>query len=94
MIGRDGADGAARRDQHRAQHVAHLEALERDGRLIFAGPIRSPADDRSVGAVIVLEAPDADAARRLVEADPFVAGGVFESITLDPFRQIHPRAGS
>lgn len=92
MIGRDGPDGAARRDQNRAEHVAHLEALQREGRLIFAGPIRNPADDRSIGAVIVLEAPDVDAARRLVESDPFVAGGVFSSFTLDPFRQVYPKA--
>jgi uncharacterized protein len=93
MIGRDGPDGAARRDQHRAQHVAWLENLRREGQLVFAGPIRSPTDDRSVGAVIVLEAPSIDAARRLVESDPFFAGGVYASSTLDPFRQIHPPAG-
>jgi uncharacterized protein len=93
MIGRDGAEGSARRDEHRAEHVAYLAALERQGQLIFAGPIRSAEDDRSIGAVIVLEAASADAARRLVDADPFVAGGVYASLTLDPFRQVHPRAG-
>ncbi len=91
MIGRDGPDGAERRNQHRAAHVAYLETLHRAGRIAFAGPMRNPSNDCSVGAVIVLHAATIDEARRLVDEDPFVAGGVYSSWSLDPFRQAYPK---
>lgn len=71
--------------------MAHLEALDRAGRLAFAGPIRNEANDQSVGAVIVFEAPSLDEARDLIASDPYVAGGVFDTWSVDPFRKAFPR---
>ena len=90
MIGWDGSEGADRRDRHREQHLAHIRTLQRDGRVVFAGPIRDDGDDRSIGAVIVLEAATLDEARQLVDRDPYVVGGVFASVTVNPFRQVAP----
>ncbi len=90
FIGHDGPDGFERRKAKREGHVAHLEALYRDGQLVFGGPIRD-ASDRSIGAVLVLDAPDLAAARALVERDPYVAGGVFERIELSHFVRAFPR---
>jgi hypothetical protein len=90
MIGWDGPDGAMRRDQNRRLHLDHIRTLERDGRIIFAGPIRSDSGDGSVGAVIVLEAANLEEARALVKRDPYVTGGVFESFTVNPFKQVIP----
>ncbi len=92
MIGWDGPDGAARRDHHREQHLAHIHELEHEGRITFAGPIRNDANDRSIGAVIVLEAADLDEARTIVDRDPFVVGGVFEKVTVRPFKQVIPES--
>ena len=91
MIGHDGPDGAERRDQHRAQHVAHLEALDREGRIVLAGTPRNDNNDASVGAVIIFEADNLEDARDLVRSDPFVVGGVFESLTVAPFKHAYPR---
>jgi uncharacterized protein YciI len=93
MIGRDGPAGAAARDRNRAGHVAHLDALEADGRIVFAGPVRDEADERSIGAVIVFEAESLEAARDLVARDPYVEGGVFETWSVRPFRRAYPRQG-
>lgn len=90
MIGWDGPEGADRRDRHREQHVAYVRALERDGRVLFAGPIRDDEDDGSIGAVIILEAATLEDARQLVDRDPYVTGGVFESVTVNPFKQVIP----
>jgi uncharacterized protein YciI len=90
FIGRDGPDGAARRQANRERHVAHLEALDRAGRLVYGGPIRDESD-RSIGAVLVLDAPDLDAARAIVEQDPYVVGGVFERVELNRFVRAFPR---
>ncbi len=91
MIGRDGADGARLRDQHREQHLAYVARLDEEGRITLAGPIRDDSGDQSVGAVIVFEAANLAEARRIVDADPYVAGGVYESVTVSPFKLVFPK---
>jgi uncharacterized protein YciI len=90
MIGWDGPEGPGRRDRHRAAHLDYVRTLQRDGRITFAGPIRNEDDEHSIGVVIVLEAPALQDAKALVDRDPYVAGGVFKSITVHPFRQVIP----
>ncbi len=92
MIAHDGPDGATLRNQHRERHLAHVEKLDRAGRIVMAGPIRDDANECSIGAVIVFEAADLQDARDLVDSDPYVAGGVFESVTVRPFRQVFPKS--
>ncbi len=90
MIGLDGPEGSDRRDRHREQHVAHVRALEREGRMVFAGPIRDDENEHSIGVVMVLETLTLDEAHELIDRDPYVSGGVFDSIIVKPFRQVIP----
>ena len=90
MIGWDGSDGAKRRDQHRKQHLACVGDLDREGRIILAGPIRSEDGEKSIGAVIVFEAANLAEAREIIDRDPYVVGGVYESLTVSPFKQVFP----
>lgn len=91
VIGHDGPDGTARRDEHRAAHVAYIEALDRAGRITFAGPMKSEDGATSTGVVILLEAPSLDDARRVVHDDPYVKGGVYEVLTIAPVRKAFPK---
>ncbi|HUU82956.1 MAG TPA: YciI family protein [Phycisphaerae bacterium] len=91
MIGHDGPDGPHRRGQHRDQHVAYWTAMDEAGRVTLAGPIRDESNEASTGAVIVFEAADLKDAREIVERDPYVAGGVFESLTVAPFKHVFPK---
>ncbi len=90
MIARDGPEGAARRGTHREGHMAHIRKLEGEGCIAYAGPIRDDANTQSTGAVVVLSAANLDEARRIVNQDPFVSGGVFESLSVHPFKQVIP----
>ncbi|UCC30357.1 MAG: hypothetical protein JSU86_19420 [Phycisphaerales bacterium] len=90
MIGWDGPEGAGRRDRLREQHIAHVHELAREGRIVFAGPIRDDANERSIGVVIILEADSLKEVRQLIDRDPYVAGGVFKSMTVNPFKQVIP----
>jgi len=90
MIGRDGPDGGARRNDNRSAHVEHVTGLFEDGRIVLAGPIKSDDGATSVGAMIVFEAADLEAARAVVEQDPYVRGGVFAELSVQPFRQVFP----
>ncbi|HUD41284.1 MAG TPA: YciI family protein [Dokdonella sp.] len=61
-------------------HVRHLRTQAALGHLILCGPFTD--DD---GALQVLEATDAAAAQRLVEADPFVREGYYRRYGLHAF---------
>ena len=92
MIGWDSLEGASRRDQHREKHVAHISALDDEGRISFAGPIRDDDGQASVGVVIAFEADDLADARQVVASDPYVTGGVFKTYTVNPFKKVFPKS--
>lgn len=63
----------------RPTHLAHLEKLNADGTLKFAGPFLGD-DGKPNGSLVVVEAPDMAAARTLAEADPYYLAGLFEKV--------------
>lgn len=62
-------------------HIAHLEKEAQSRRIILVGR----AQDGVGPAIAILECDDENEARRLMEADPFVARG-FARARLHPFR--------
>ena len=81
------------RQQARPAHLARLQQLRDEGRLILAGPF--PAvdnDDPSVAgftaSLIVAEFADIQSAQRWAAADPYVAAGVYASVDIKPFKQV------
>jgi uncharacterized protein YciI len=79
----------------RPEHLARIETLRDEGRLIIAGP--HPAIDTTdpgpagfTGSLIVAEFPCLEDAELWAAADPFVAAGVYESVTVKPFKQVLP----
>ena len=63
------------------RHFAHLQRLLADGTLVLAGPTLGPVNT----GIAILRAPDEEAARAIMNADPVVAEGV-ASAELRPFR--------
>jgi uncharacterized protein YciI len=53
-------------------HFAHLQQLLADGVLVLAGPTLGEVNT----GIAVFEAPDEDAARRIMESDPAISAGV------------------
>ena len=80
-------DDPARADA-RARHMAeHLAFLEREAaRIHAAGPLREAG--QGAGGLWLVEAEDADAARRLVEADPFWPTGLRRSVRVLEWRRV------
>jgi uncharacterized protein YciI len=71
-------------DEERAAWGVHFERLRgllADGTLILAGPTLGAVNT----GIAVIEAPDEDAARAIMEEDPAIAGG-FARGELRPFR--------
>ncbi|MGC4806794.1 YciI family protein [Micromonospora sp. DT233] len=69
------ADAAARREPHRAAHLAHVRALLADGTALIAG-----AHADLSASVLVLRAADADAARAHAQRDPYWRHGVWTTL--------------
>lgn len=92
MIGHDGPNGPEARNANRPAHQQNLDALDAAGRMVYAGPIRDDSGGRSVGAVVVFEAENLAAARAWVDADPYVAGGVYETLEVRAFKQAYPKS--
>lgn len=90
------ADGSldARR-AHRPAHLARLEALRDEGRLLLAGPhpaldCEDPGEAGFTGSLIVAEFPSLEAARAWAAMDPFAISGVYRNVTVKPFRKTLP----
>ncbi len=64
-----------------SEHFERLQRLLADSVLVLAGPTLG----RINTGIAVFEAPDEDAARRIMEEDPVIAGG-FAHGELRPFR--------
>jgi uncharacterized protein YciI len=68
----------------RPDHVIHLETLNQNGTLKFAGPFLGE-DGKSIGSLVVVEAADAAQAKSIADSDPFAKGGLFESVEIHPW---------
>ncbi|MCD9086783.1 YciI family protein [Stenotrophomonas sp. SY1] len=93
--GYDGEQVLAARMQARAEHLARLQALLDQGRLLLAGPCpaidaEDPGPAGFSGSVVIADFPDLAAARAWADADPYVAAGVYVRADVRPFRKVLP----
>jgi len=93
--GRDVPGSLERRREARAAHLARLELLRDQGRLLLAGPC--PAIDSAdpgpagySGSLVVAEFESLEAARDWAGADPYVAAGVHGAPEVRPFDPVLP----
>lgn len=85
-----------RRKSARQAHLARLEALQEQGRLVLAGPYPAidcddPGEAGFTGSLIVAEFPSLEEATRWVEDDPYRHIGAYARVTVKPFRKVFPR---
>ena len=95
LIGEDAPGTHEKRMEVRAEHLARLQALQADGRLILAGPCPAvdspdPGPAGFTGSVIVAEFSSLDEAQAWADADPYIAAGVYEKVTIKPFKKALP----
>jgi uncharacterized protein YciI len=95
MIGEDVANSLAQRLAARPAHLARLEALKTEGRLVLAGPCPAidspdPGPAGFSGSLIVAEFASLEAAHAWADADPYLAAGVYAGVTIKPFKKVLP----
>ena len=85
-------------EERLAARPAHLERVKRlldEGRLLVAGPhpaidAPDPGEAGFSGSLIVADFPSLKEAQEWAEADPYVTAGVFEQVTVKPFKKVLP----
>ncbi len=95
FIGEDVPDSLDRRMAARPAHLARLNQLRDEGRLLLAGPFPAidspdPGPAGFSGSLIVAAFDSLEAARSWADADPYVAAGVYGSVTVKPFKRTLP----
>ena len=83
LVAHDRPNSVALRLAIRPEHLKHLEAL--GDALLLAGPFLNDAGE-GVGSIVVIEAASLDEARAMFGRDPFVTQGLFDSITIKPWK--------
>lgn len=95
IISEDVANSLPLRATARPAHLERVQQLLNEGRLLLAGPhpaidADDPGDAGFTGSLIIAEFESLDAARDWADADPFVAAGVYASVTVKPFKKVLP----
>ena len=86
IISEDVENSLPLRMQARPAHLVRVEALKAAGRLVIAGP--HPAiDDENPGDARFDSLSEAEA---WAADDPYVAAGVYQKVTVKPFKQVLP----
>jgi uncharacterized protein YciI len=96
ITGTDVPDSLEKRLSARPEHLARLEELQRQGRLLAAGPF--PAIDNDdpgpagfSGSLIIAEFDSLSDARHWANSDPYVAAGVYDTVSVKPFKKVFPQ---
>ncbi len=93
--GTDTANSLQKRKTARPDHLGRLEQLKDEGRLVLAGPCpmidsSDPGPAGFSGSIIVAEFESLQAAQSWADADPYVSAGVYESVSVKPFKKVLP----
>ena len=97
IIGTDNPDSLEARKAARPAHLARLQQLLDQGRLLLAGPFpaidaEDPGPAGFSGSLIVAEFGSLAAAQTWAAADPYMAAGVYREVSVKPFRKTLPAA--
>lgn len=95
IISEDKPDSLPRRLEARPAHLARLQNLQNEGRLVLAGPhpavdSEDPGQAGFSGSLVVAEFADLESAQRWADADPYVAADVYASVNVKPFKKVLP----
>ena len=89
----DTADSLEKRTAVRPAHLARLQLLQDEGRVIAAGPL--PAVDSNdpgaagfTGSVIIAEFSSLEAAQSWANDDPYIAAGVYQKVSVKPYKKV------
>jgi uncharacterized protein len=95
IISQDKPDSLEDRLAARPDHLARLNQLRADGRLILAGPhpaidSEDPGPAGFSGSLVVAEFTSLEEAQAWADDDPYIRAGVYAQVTVKPFKKVLP----
>jgi uncharacterized protein YciI len=77
----------------REKHLERLTALRDEGRLLTAGPMpaidtENPGEAGFTGSTVIADFSSLEEAKTWADADPYVAAGVYQHVTVKPYKQV------
>ncbi len=95
VISEDVENSLAKRLEARPAHIARLEELKSQGRLVMAGPhpaidSNDPGEAGFTGSLIIAEFPSLTEAQRWADADPYIDAGVYAKVCVKPYKKVLP----
>ncbi len=70
---------------------AHLEYLEKHRpQILVTGPMLTDDGETPNGSLLILDFADLAAAKAFAAGDPYNQAGLFESVTIKPWRKVFP----
>jgi len=95
IISQDVENSLEKRKGARPAHIERLNALKDQGRLLIAGPhpavdSEDPGEAGFTGSLVVAEFDSLEAAQSWADEDPYVAAGVYQKVTVKPFKKVLP----
>ncbi|QQD19792.1 YciI family protein [Spongiibacter nanhainus] len=95
IISEDVENSLEKRQGARADHIARLEQLKAEGRLVLAGPhpaidSEDPGEAGFTGSLVVAEFSSLDEAQQWADADPYITAGVYQRVVVKPYKKVLP----
>ena len=95
IISEDVPDSLDKRASTRDEHLARLRGMVDEGRLLIAGPhpavdAEDPGPAGFTGSLVVVDFDSLEDARAWADADPYMAAGVYQAVTVKPFKRVLP----
>ncbi|MFG1497387.1 YciI family protein [Saccharospirillum sp. HFRX-1] len=93
IVSEDVSDSLRLRQSVRPAHLARLEVLQAEGRLLVAGPTPAiesddPGEAGFTGSVVIADFESLAAAKAWADADPYVDAGVYAQVSVKPFKRV------
>lgn len=76
------------RMETRPEHLAYLDRLNAEGKLVFAGPFLDD-EGKPCGSMVAYEAESREEAEKLANADPYALAGLFDSVEIRPWNWVY-----
>ncbi|MBX2848565.1 MAG: YciI family protein [Acidiferrobacterales bacterium] len=95
VISEDVEDSLPLRKQHRSAHLARLQTLADQERLLIAGPHPAidslePGESGFTGSLVVADFDSLAKAQEWANQDPYLLNGIYQKVTVKPYLKVLP----
>ncbi|GAK87989.1 YciL protein [Vibrio ponticus] len=93
IFSQDVENSLEKRMSVRPEHLARLQTLQDESRLLTAGPMpaidsENPAEAGFTGSTVIAKFDSLEDAQAWADADPYIAAGVYQSVIVKPFKKV------